>query len=671
MPFPDLLRLVHLSPGGRPIADLDFLQEGVYARRKESLKITPPAESLRQAKQPGRYGGMWTTGSQHENGQVSFTAAIEGSTHDAAMANVNALLGRVKEAGPNRLLELKLGGETRPGYHELRGPGTWTPTFSHVADWGRKAWLFDLTFPVAPLLRWARMDINDPFDSADSQAQDYTQLDGAGLYWRSDGGGLLGNSATSLRRAIHVARGYKYEDVQVTVTWNGGTSFGTRNGVILKYLDASNYLFVANASDGFLRIYKVDNGVLSALTALVAGNSPGMQRWIRGRIEGNFIYAERWLAKPTPMAVPSDGPLPHELTGGDATKFGAGVSGYAGLYFEPDTTDQWMNDFDVQPLTYRNRTLPDKITLGGTIPGNAPALCDLHVTPSGGSAPPVSAVIGWTKRPGAPIAGSVAPFGILEGESGADHVGWTYEVDAGSRGGNRLALTTAGAGSASATWAIDPSTLLAEEYSQGEISLEIWGVMVLASTLVTPKVVLSAHPFDGTDFGAERFADEGSVGRALVKPSAGTVRRPVRLGTLRLPTDPVRWKVRVAASWLTGSSGTIGLDYLVIVPARQRMASPTGMANDSAYPRFVPSIAETTRILKGDGSGAIAKPPGEPVQDGGLGVPLELPPGAVDLVVKLSSLVPDDPSVSAASEQLSHAATVHASVTPRSFLGRS
>jgi hypothetical protein len=39
-----------------------------------------------------------------------------------------------------------------------------------------------------------------------------------------------------------------------------------------------------------------------------------------------------------------------------------------------------------------------------------------------------------------------------------------------------------------------------------------------------------------------------------------------------------------------------------------------------------------------------------------------LPPGNTDMLLKLSSLVPDDPTVDATSEQVSHTATVHVAV---------
>lgn len=54
-----------------------------------------------------------------------------------------------------------------------------------------------------------------------------------------------------------------------------------------------------------------------------------------------------------------------------------------------------------------------------------------------------------------------------------------------------------------------------------------------------------------------------------------------------------------------------------------------------------------------------------PLREHGLGRRIELPVGDVDLVAKLSSLVVDRPEADGAVEQLTHAATVRASLLPR------
>lgn len=271
-------------------------------------------------------------------------------------------------------------------------------------------------------------------------------------------------------------------------------------------------------------------------------------------------------------------------------------------------------------------------------------------------------------------AGAAAPIGIVEAESAdtGDLTGWAIASDASSRVGYRLIDTSVvGAETYTAGWWIDPSLLVADDFTQSEIDIEVCGLFTMASTVTSPRAILSARPEWGSAFGAERFTNEhAATGKLLTRPSSGTARRLVRLGTLTLPVDPARparWKLWLTASTATGSTGTFGLDYLKLMPSRRRIAGATAKANDASYPGFVASTAETTRTILSDLRGLVAKPPfaGQPVGGGFAGPAIELPPGATDLYVKLSSLVPDDPTSDATTEQLAHTGTVHVAVTPQ------
>jgi hypothetical protein len=131
--------------------------------------------------------------------------------------------------------------------------------------------------------------------------------------------------------------------------------------------------------------------------------------------------------------------------------------------------------------------------------------------------------------------------------------------------------------------------------------------------------------------------------------------------------------MKVAASWAAGSSGNCGLDYLWLGPARQRALSPTGKPNDSYYPDFIASTADTQkRIRGGDLSGLVASAAGNFGRAPGLGgSPIELPVGNVDSFSSMSTVVPDDPTSDTTSEQISHL-TVTGSVVvwPRYWLSR-
>ncbi len=326
-------------------------------------------------------------------------------------------------------------------------------------------------------------------------------------------------------------------------------------------------------------------------------------------------------------------------------------------------------------IAIASTTLPAHVVLGTAVPGDAPARAQLALTTNGGAAAPIFALIGWTKRALSPLASSVAPFGIIEAEAANNSSIWVVTADALYRGGNGLKTTTAGAGSAWGTFAVDPSTVASDDFAPGEIAVEMWARVQLASSVVSPRLILSVQPFAGTSFGGEQFSAEfGSVGKLLTVPTASAFRF-VKLGTLTLPVDaaqPLKHNVKVAASWAAGSAGTFGLDYLVLVPARQRALSPTSKPNDASYPKFIASTSATTKTIRSDLSGRVASGAGNPGRDSGLGGSLlELPPGNVDLMVKLSTLVPDDPTLDSTSEQISHTGvTGSLRVTPRYWLAR-
>ena len=314
----------------------------------------------------------------------------------------------------------------------------------------------------------------------------------------------------------------------------------------------------------------------------------------------------------------------------------------------------------IQSQTFSSTTMPETVALGTAVPGTAPAACDISLRTSGGTSAPIWALIGWTRRPDTPMAGSIAPFGAVDAESYTSVTTWAaIGTDTDFRNSNGIRATTSGAGTASALWTVDPSVMQPDEFTEGTIDVEVWARVELASTVVSPKLTLSLEPNAGSSFGASQYSAEfGSAGKLLTLPSSGTRFRFVRLGTLTMPVDtvtPLKWDVKVAAAWSTGSSGSFGLDYLCLVPARSRTVSKSGVANDSAFPDFIVSTSDTTKTVRSDLSGLVASAAGNAGADSGLGgTPIELPPGDVNVFVKLSSLVADDPTSDATTEQKEH-----------------
>ena len=321
-------------------------------------------------------------------------------------------------------------------------------------------------------------------------------------------------------------------------------------------------------------------------------------------------------------------------------------------------------------------TLPSTVQLAAAVTGDAPALMDITLTHGTGvGAAPIWAKIGWARRPGSPLASSSVPFGFIEAESGTLTT-WASTANAAYRGGNGAEVTTSGAGTASAVFAVDPSTLVADDFTPGEVDVEVWASVRIANGVISPKLTVSLEPFAGTPFGNPVYDPiYGSSGKLITKPSSGTTKRYVRLGVVSMPVDaitPLKHNLRVAASWAVGSTGVFGLDYIDLNLARQRALSVTGKANDASYPKFIASTAATSKRIRGaDLSGAVASGTGNFGRDSGLGGQLiEVAPGNVDLSLKLSSLVPDDPTSDTTDEQLQHAVTGTVRVTPRGYIAR-
>lgn len=293
--------------------------------------------------------------------------------------------------------------------------------------------------------------------------------------------------------------------------------------------------------------------------------------------------------------------------------------------------------------------------------------------------------------------GAQPPVGVLEAES-ADTGNlfttggtWTVTADAAQRLDNYLRATGIGtSGLATADILVDPHLLVPDDYTQGEIAIECWARLEVHAGLTSPRVALLAAPESATvtsgqftsSYGAVRAAEEyGRTGKPLVRPSSGAVQRFTCLGTMRFPVDrknPTRWRLMVRYSWSAASSASVGFDYLVCVPAGQRALSPTGKDDGLGlfalpnFPRFISSTSETMKTVRADLSGLVAKPPFPALPDHGLGGSLvELPPGSVDWLLKLSDLVPDNPTSDTSSEAAERpAGAFHLAVTPRFQLAR-
>jgi hypothetical protein len=256
-----------------------------------------------------------------------------------------------------------------------------------------------------PYFEYDDFDIFELWASDSIAAGDYTFDLGAAAEIAVVGGQLTAVSNLTIeKRLIHTGRGFTYGDTQATLKFvPGATITSFKAGVVLKRVDALNYIEVYvddNGTNSRLRLDKVVAGTQTNLstTNLAARVVNGTSYWVRGRIEDNTVYLEHFLTAPTPMATPTTS-ASYILTTGEAATFGYATQGSAGFTWIPQHASAVVDDFSVEPYTRRNLTLPDDFPLNGKIPGDAPALVEAYITPSGGAAAPIWAALGWIERP--------------------------------------------------------------------------------------------------------------------------------------------------------------------------------------------------------------------------------------------------------------------------------
>lgn len=315
-------------------------------------------------------------------------------------------------------------------------------------------------------------------------------------------------------------------------------------------------------------------------------------------------------------------------------------------------------------------TTPNVVQLASAIDGTAPSEVDVTVSKASGSAGPAFGLFAWWLRQGTPPGGYSKLLGILEAESGASLTTWASGADAGARGGNRLAATASGAGTATAKYALSAHDIAAAA-KVDTIDVEVWARVYLPTTVVSPRINVQ-FATDGGAGASISPREFGTAGRPLQVPTAAGYRL-TKIGSMTLPLVDVdtKWAMTATMSWVVGSTGTVGLDWLAVIPAGSRVCSPTYEPLDGSYPRFMPTAtAAASKKITSDLVGTLTTS-GVVAADTGLGgPPIELPPGNVDLFVLLSEAIPDEvPSATAAGVGYS-STTMSLAITPRYYLAR-
>lgn len=195
----------------------------------------------------------------------------------------------------------------------------------------------------------AQTTVSDDFSSPDTLAANYVVDAGAGTLKVENG--VLQATAVSPDKVLTHNGTEGLIDTSVTLQANfKSLSTSGTTAAVVKRLSPGTFLRVATTySSSSLKFTKFENGtrtdllVVSGLFTL----SPNTTYWVRGRIAGNVLTAELWDHDPATGGSAIVGRT-YTLTGADATRFGAGVPGRAGIYLDPGET---AREFDNLRIT--------------------------------------------------------------------------------------------------------------------------------------------------------------------------------------------------------------------------------------------------------------------------------------------------------------------------------
>lgn len=349
-----------------------------------------------------------------DNRTVRLAVKLYGTSADDVAARISELetvMGQMRRHGG--IITRSVHGQTWRQYlRVLTTPGGSFP------EWDKRS---DLHHTVSPILEFvcAPLAEGDPMAwsqtfTAPEDVLALTMVQGTSPVVVEDGA-LRYTAANGSAPAIllDAVRGYSYGDVRMDQRSVGtGSASPMRNGVMLRYRDASNWLAVVAeleaGSLGFLRIIARVGGVESVLgqvtgLALSVVTSTG---WVSGWIEGGRVFAEwRTTSEPSPFSdhVAPSSTLSAVLSSSQAAALG--TSGYVGVVVPPINATpgapKTLTTIRCQPFYYQGRALPflGALPLGGGIPGDSPALGEVSITtPTANTVNATWAMLGWAQR---------------------------------------------------------------------------------------------------------------------------------------------------------------------------------------------------------------------------------------------------------------------------------
>jgi hypothetical protein len=242
------------------------------------------------------------------------------------------------------------------------------------------------------------------------------------------------------------------------------------------------------------------------------------------------------------------------------------------------------------------------------------------------------------------------------------------------RGGSNQAMTIpvlATAGATNIMAIIDPTIFESDDFAD-TVTCAVMVRYYRQSGIISPRLAVSTATSGATLGYTPEF---GTTGRMLPGATATARVTSTTLGTITVPVVSQIFALYLSLSWAAGSTAAqvLGVDEVYLIPVRSLTMSPTDKGrDDGTYPALVPSGGYTARVGASGARRSDTSPEGlnrhfAPATLGIGGADLNLPVASegVELLVRPSASVPDDPVYTTTADILTHNVSVHLRVTPR------
>lgn len=384
----------------------------------------------------------------------SLTVMVKGSSQSALNTRLRALYQAVEDvnlSGGGRL-KAKAANLTHPVEFEvvsIAAPGDAWSKLAHTAN----AHPVPLQIVCRPYTLGTSSSISDAFTADTFQTTgagynlsgvDWTAVTGTFASSPITGGVVTASSALTTERLFtHTGTPNTYNHALVMVNGTVGTTLANfKLGVVIKYVDASNYLEAYIDDTGAASRLRIDvvvagvrtNLVSTAATRLTVSTPISVIGWMEN---GHLKAAYKQTANVGISFAALDPAVNTEteavMTSAQIAVLGDEIAGRTGMVWTPQQASATVQDWATH-LAYRRYWKPsDTFTLRG-LTGDANALGTLHYASSSGAAVQ-SAQAAWWKRP--------RPYNLVH-NPGAESVitGWSGSAIASVNAASTVSRTT-------------------------------------------------------------------------------------------------------------------------------------------------------------------------------------------------------------------------------------